>query len=440
METNARAVRVHAVVIDRPKINIIRTEKLGGKSCALCWLLLLGTDLFVFSFFFCFDHCDSFPDLGCYESFSIEKDQGTMPKMTGVDNTKPLKIATNSWKSLEKVIGFVNNQHLTSLLLHPPTFYATGGADQNSPGLVKIQHPGLFKGTLMNSDMQGRVQSIDYLVMSEDASSPNEAQTSNTGSILGMKNCPLTTALGFTATLRVPDNFAPTEDKVVTVMHWRGLFVSLIFSSDKLWVWIATTKTSIETFDADTRPTPSFPNGMKTSTEVAGQSIKLTFTSTNSQSQLFLDRELYCEISSWPKDTNPIDAASNGKAPTSHPAAKTDWLSGMVFYNFWLTKEAMALVHGGTVDLISDGRICNEVVESETATVAMNKIPWVQNVAVAVTTENKDGIDITPSAAGKDARGSANSSDATQRRISILFWVGLVVVVFCSTFNSLLYV
>lgn len=120
METNARAVRVHAVVIDRPKINIIRTEKLGGKSCALCWLLLLGTDLFVFSFFFCFDHCDSFPDLGCYESFSIEKDQGTMPKMTGVDNTKPLKIATNSWKSLEKVIGFVNNQHLTSLLLHPP--------------------------------------------------------------------------------------------------------------------------------------------------------------------------------------------------------------------------------------------------------------------------------------------------------------------------------
>jgi hypothetical protein len=148
---------------------------------------------------------------------------------------------------------------------------------------------------------------------------------------------------------------------------------------------------------------------------------------------------LYCEISSWPKDTNPIDAASNGKAPTSHPAAKTDWLSGMVFYNFWLTKEAMALVHGGTVDLISDGRICNEVVESETATVAMNKIPWVQNVAVAVTTENKDGIDITPSAAGKDARGSANSSDATQRRISILFWVGLVVVVFCSTFNSLLY-
>ena len=77
--------------------------------------------------------------------------------------------------------------------------------------------------------MKGRVHSIDYLVMSEDASSPNEAQTANTGSILGMKNRPLTTALGFTATLRVPDNFAPTEDKVATVMHWRGLFVSLIF-------------------------------------------------------------------------------------------------------------------------------------------------------------------------------------------------------------------
>jgi hypothetical protein len=439
METNARAVQVHAVVIDRPKINIIRIEKLDGKSRALCWLLLcwvllLGTDLCVFSFFSCFDHCGSFPDLGCYESFSIEKDQGTVPKMTGVDNTKPLKIATNSWKSLEKVIGFANNQHLTSLHLHPPMFYATGGADQNSPGLVKIQHPGLFKGTVMNSDMKGRVHSIDYLVMSEDASSPNEAQTSNTGSILGMKNRPLTTALGFTATLRVPDNFAPTEDKkkVATVMHWRGLFVSLIFSSD-LWVWIATTKTSIETFDDGTRPTPSFPNGMKTSTEFAGQSIKLTFTSTNSQSQLFLDGELYCEILSWPKDTNPIDAAKNGKAPTSHPALKTDWLSGMVFYNFWLTKEAMALVHGGTVELTAGGRICNEVVESETATVAMNKIPWVQNVAVAVTTESNDGIDTgtTPSAAEKDASGAASSSDTMHGRMSILFWVGLVVVVFC---------
>lgn len=121
-------------------------------------------------------------------------------------------------------------------------------------------------------------------------------------------------------------------------------------------------------FDAAPAGGGSYWTTRSASAKLAGKTVHFAFTTTNEIARVYTDGVLDGEFV-WPSSPpRPIHAAQSGPSPMFE-STYYGWpieleVTGSTYYNFWLTREAVALSRGEDIVLSSGASVCNEPVES----------------------------------------------------------------------------
>ena len=320
-----------------------------------------------------------------YHAYRISMDVGTLP--TVPSSSSSVDVIVGEWSTVVSSSGGGgNNVHGVSLKsVSTSTFFDVGGGRMGGDnGALRLKHPGMFIAHITTSDTKGRVSHADVLLRSTASSSAVlEERTSELHAITdaGFSTTTTTTALGFTASVSFPSPFAPpVSGTVLSLLRWNGLSVRLICNTKICYFWIGTTGDShLEIWPTTEQPTvpllasPSsaqYWTTRATPASLAGRKVHVAFTTTNDVARVYLDGSLYSEFD-WPsssRSTHPaIDAALHGPSPViessyfGYPIEMS--VTGATYYNFWLTKEAVALSRGKNIVLFTGAIVCNEQVE-----------------------------------------------------------------------------
>lgn len=337
-----------------------------------------------------------------YHAYRIEVDLGTLPLSPLLKKGTPplISVSTGEWSNVvsstlgQDDIDKGNVQGILLKSLPSATFFDIGASHDHSgsSGQLKIKHPGLFVASVITTDTKGRVSHGDILFKS-DISQPSatssdalpiEARTSDVHAITSA-GFVLTSALAYSASVTFPASFAPDDSSpsYLSLLRWNGLSVRIVFST-VFYFWISTTgNENVERWGSLTAdPFSATPAGgsywttRSTSASLAGRTVHFAFTTTNEIARVYTDGVFDGEFD-WPSFdktkspsslSRPIDAAQSGPSPlfeasyygTPFELEVTD----STYYNFWLTREAVALSRGESIVLSSGAEVCNEPVES----------------------------------------------------------------------------
>ena len=326
-----------------------------------------------------------------YSSYTIIKAHGTMPVMPTTLSSQLSTVVPDTWVDLfTSSSSSSSNIYGVELSNVPMSFYSKTVV--KTKPMFKTLISGLFLATVKSSDTKGRISTQNILLHSERSTIKNEEKTSSEHAILNAGF--VSDSLGFTAKITIPSDFNATSSapsSTLTIMQWRGLFVWMTFT-DFVTFTIGTTSenlaaaATVGNFATEQFNGISWTNEKLKSSAVAGKTLNIAFTTTNEEAKIYIDGVLYLEYI-WPSEVHPITSAIWGRPPVLglyyHGYPTHFIVSSNSFYNFWLTKESIALKLGNAIPLHQNEIVCNNIEKTTTTQWKEETLPWKTNGDIA---------------------------------------------------------